>query len=72
MEYTRFIMFTSIAAGMLIGVLGTIAIIFRKVDMLMAVNTNNPEKDMYRFVVLCPLDEIPKRKYLIVEVKNNT
>ena len=38
-------------------------------DGTMIINRTNPEKDLYRFVVHCPLDKLPKRRYLMVKVR---
>ena len=63
------IIFFSVAIGLAVGIVGTALIIFRNPDALLGINMSDPEKDKYNFVVLCPLDELHKKKYLIVEVK---
>lgn len=58
-------------AGMLIGVLTTLVLIFKKVDAILAVNRMDPERDKYNFIILCPLDDIHKKKYMVVQVKES-
>lgn len=43
-----------------------------KVDALLNVDTRDPEKDYYDFVLLIPTTEVPKRKTLTVEVHVKT
>ena len=69
MDYIHFVMIASIFIGLLTGAFGSAILIFRKVDALLGVDTSDPEKDKYKFVVLCPLEDLRKKKYLIVEVK---
>lgn len=69
MQYDRIILFAAIAISCLIGILGTVFMIFRKADAILAVSTSDPEKDRYNFIILCPLDDIPKKKHLIVQVR---
>ena len=40
-----------------------------KPDGLLNVDTRDPEKDFYDFVFLIPTDDIPKRKFLKIEIK---
>ena len=40
-----------------------------KVDALLGVDTRDPDTDYYDFVLLIPTIDVPKRKYLTVEVK---
>lgn len=67
---SNWIIFLSVAVGLLVGIASTTFIIFKNVDAILGVNSADPEKDEYKFVVLCPLEELHKRKYLVVEVKN--
>lgn len=56
------------ASLFLIGFLfGLVIPIKRKVDALLNVEENE-EKFLYNFLVLIPIDDIPKKKYLNVEV----
>lgn len=71
MAYTQFLIFTSVAIGILVGIVGTVIITYRNVDGILHIDASNPEKDKYNFIILCPLEELHKRKYLIVEIKNN-
>lgn len=41
----------------------------KRTDGLLNVDTRDPEKDFYDFVFLIPTGDIPKRKYLNIEVK---
>lgn len=43
-----------------------------KADGLLNIDTTDPEKDYYDFVVLTPTDDIPKKKYLRIEVMVNS
>lgn len=43
--------------------------VFAQPDAVLAVNRTDPNKDKYNFLVLCPLDDIPKKKCMIVRVK---
>ena len=63
------VIFLAVAIGMLIGALLGGLLIFSKIDALLGVDTSDPNKDRYNFIVLCPLEELRKKKYLIVEVK---
>ena len=65
----QFIILSSIIIGMIIGTIGTSIIIFRSPDALLGIDTTRPDKDRYNFVILCPLDELNKKKYLVVEIK---
>lgn len=69
MNYIQYIAFLSVVIGLLVGVIGTIFITYRKVDAIMHIDISDPEKDKYNLMILCPLEELHKRKYLIVEVK---
>ena len=71
MTYDKLILFVAVVVGLLIGIIGSVVLIFRNVDAILAISTSDPEKDRYNFVILCPLDDIPKKKYLIVQVKEN-
>lgn len=44
----------------------------KKPDGLLNVDTRDPEKDYYDFVFLIPTDEIPKKKFLTIEVKTKS
>ena len=74
MEKIQFLFIGAFVLGLILGILGTLIFIFRtkNVSAILGVNTSNPEKDKYNFVVLCPLDDIPKKKYMIVKVMNGT
>lgn len=59
----------------LIFILGLV--LLRKVDNsepdgLLNVDTRDPDKDFYDFVFLIPTGDIPKKKYLKIEVKTKT
>lgn len=41
-------------------------------DGLLNVDTRDPDKDYYDFVFLIPTDDIPKKKYLKIEVKTKS
>lgn len=41
-----------------------------KVDGILGVDTRDQDRDYYDFVILTPTEEIPKKRYLTVEVKN--
>ena len=41
-------------------------------DGLLNVDTRDPDKDYYDFVFLIPTDEIPKKKFLKIEVKTKS
>lgn len=58
--------------GMLLGTIGYSILIFRKVDALMGVDLSDPEKDKYNLVVLCPLEDLRRKRYMIVEIKQST
>lgn len=58
-------------SGMIIGILGILVFIFKRVDAILAVNKSNPEKDKYNFIILCPLDDITKKKYMVVQIKES-
>lgn len=71
MNYIHFVMFFSIAIGLFTGIIGTTVLIFKNIDAVLGVNLNDPEKDRYNFVILCPIEELRKKKYLIVKVKQS-
>ena len=56
--------------GFILGAALATVIFFRTVHATLQVDQSNEEKDMYRFVVHVPIDELPKKKYLIVKVKH--
>ena len=43
-----------------------------KPDGILGVDTRDPDKDYYDFVFLIPTGDIPKKKYLKIEVKTKT
>ena len=43
-----------------------------KPDGLLNVDTRDPDKDYYDFVFLIPTGDIPKKKYLKIEVKTKS
>lgn len=45
---------------------------FKKPDGLLNVDTRDPDKDFYDFVFLIPTVDIPKRKFLKIEVKTKS
>lgn len=67
MNYT--LIFVTVAIGFAVGYASAIMLIFGKTDALMGVDTSDPDTDRYKMVILCPLEELRKKKYLIVEVK---
>ena len=69
MNYIQYVIFSSVVLGLLVGVIGSMIITYRKVDAIMHIDISNPEKDKYNLMILCPIEELHKRKYLIVEVK---
>lgn len=71
MDTIHYVMFFSIAVGLLVGIIGTTMLIFKNIDAVLGINTADPEKDRYNFVILCPLEELHKKKYLIVQVKES-
>lgn len=44
----------------------------RKPDGLLNVDTRDPDKDYYDFVFLIPTGDIPKKKFLTIEVKTKS
>lgn len=56
-------------------ILGTL-LIFKidrgKPDGLLNVDTRDPDKDYYDFVFLIPTGDIPKKKFLKIEVKTKS
>lgn len=44
----------------------------REPDGLLNVDTRDPDKDYYDFIFLIPTGDIPKKKYLKIEVKTKT
>lgn len=44
----------------------------REVDGLLNVDMRDPDKDYYDFVFLIPTGEIPKKKFLRIEVKTKS
>lgn len=40
-----------------------------KVDGILGIDKRDPNKDYYDFVFLTPTDDIPKKKYMTIEVK---
>lgn len=59
----------SILVGLILGIIVERLFIFAKVDAIMHVRQGDPETDRFNLIVLCPLDDIPKKKRMIVEVK---
>ena len=56
-------------------ILGTLLIFIMdrgKPDGLLNVDTRDPDKDYYDFVFLIPTDDIPKKKFLKIEVKTKS
>lgn len=56
-------------------ILGTLLIFKidrRKPDGLLNVDTRDPDKDYYDFVFLIPTGDIPKKKFLKIEVKTKS
>ncbi len=71
MDQIHFFMFISVAIGLIVGGIIASILIFKNVDAILGVNINDPEKDHYNLVVLCPLEDLRKKKYLIVQVKQS-
>ena len=44
----------------------------KKPDGLLNVDTRDPDKDYYDFVFLIPTGDIPKKKFLTIEVKTKS
>ena len=63
------VIFVAVTIGFAVGYASAIMLIFGKTDALMGVDTSDPDTDRYKMVILCPLKELRKKKYLIVEVK---
>jgi len=59
----------SILIGLILGIIAERLFIFAKVDAIMHVRQGDPETDRFNLIVLCPLDDISKKKHMIVEVK---
>ena len=56
--------------GFLLGCVTALVIVYHKIHATLLIDTSSDErKDMYKFVVHVPIDDIPKKKYLIVKVK---
>ena len=70
MTNTNFAMFGSIIIGIIIGIIGTLLVLFKRYDAVLSIDTSNFEKDIYNFLILCPLGELYKKKKLIVEVRH--
>lgn len=69
MDAIHLIIFFSVAIGLIVGIIGANILTYRNIDAILGISTADPEKDQYNFVVLCPLDELHKKRYLIVQVK---
>lgn len=39
-------------------------------DAIIGIDQRDEEKDFYDFLFLIPTDEVPKRKYIMVEIQN--
>lgn len=70
MDYIHFVIFVSVTLGFIVGIFGTLIITYRSIDAILNVDISDPEKDRYNFMILCPLEDLHKKRYLIVEVKN--
>ena len=64
--------FLAMVVGSFVGALVLKKYDDRKPDGLLNVDTRDPDKDYYDFVFLIPTDDIPKRKYLTIEVKTKS
>lgn len=71
MSYIQMLIFSSVAIGLLVGIIGTVIITYKNVDAILNVDISNSEKDLYSLMILCPIEELHKKKYLIVEVQND-
>ena len=71
MDQVHFFMLIYVAIGLIVGGIIASILIFKNVNAILGVNINDPEKDQYNLVVLCPLEDLRKKKYLIVQVKQS-
>lgn len=39
-----------------------------KFDCVLHIDTHNPDTDKYKFIVLCPLDDLSNKSYMYVKV----
>ena len=59
--------------GFILGIVTALVIVYHKIHATLLIDTTSDErKDMYKFVVHVPIDDIPKKKYLIVKVKQKS
>ena len=64
--------FLAMVAGSFVGALVLKKYDDRKPDGLLNVDTRDPDKDYYDFVFLIPTGDIPKKKFLTIEVKTKS
>lgn len=65
-------LFILLAILLIVGVIILFKIDRMGPDGLLNVDTRDPDKDYYDFVFLIPTDEIPKKKFLKIEVKTKS
>lgn len=54
--------------GILIGIILSLIFAFGHMDGVLHVDTTNPLKDLYRFVVLCPMEDLKNKHYILVQI----
>lgn len=55
--------------GFGLGLLLSLVLKYRTVDGFLHIDTRNPDKDKYNFIVLTPLDDLQNKKFILVQVK---
>lgn len=55
--------------GFIFGFITCGVIIFRRFHATLRIDESGDTKDIYRFEINIPIDDLPKRKYLLVRVK---
>ena len=55
--------------GFVFGVLAATVFFFRRINAIMHIDTRNPEKDKFNLIVLDPIDNLEKKKFMLVQIK---
>ena len=55
--------------GLFFGAVLATVFFFRKVNAIMHIDTRDPEKDKFNLIVLDPIDNLEKKKFMLVQIK---
>ena len=55
--------------GFAFGIILATVFFFRRINAIMHIDTRNPEKDKFNLIILDPIDNLEKKKFMLVQIK---